>query len=77
LQPDEEAPEWLTCLVKNLRANLSEESMDIPCIFLTDERRCAIHIVRPLVCREYFCVKTTDAAPPDGCGDGAGRTPAK
>ena len=60
LVPGEEAPEWLLTLVNRLRTDFAAEAEDYPCVFLTDDLRCAIHAMpRPSVCREFVCEKTT------------------
>ncbi len=52
----EEAPEWLVTLVNRLRAVFADEAEEHPCVFLTDDLRCAIHdMERPSVCREFLC----------------------
>lgn len=57
LVPDEEAPEWLWCLVNRLKTTeLSATSEQYPCVFLTDDLRCSIHeMARPSVCVEFLC----------------------
>ena len=57
LVPGEEAPEWLWCLVNNLRAEFaSTAAEDYPCVFLTDDKRCAIHEMhRPGICVDFAC----------------------
>lgn len=52
---DENAPEWLIHLVDRLRTLFSAEAEDYPCVFLTDDMRCAIYEHRPAVCREFQC----------------------
>jgi len=56
LVPGEEAPEWLWCLVNRLRAEFGAVAEDFPCVFLTDDLRCAIHEMdRPDVCKKFIC----------------------
>ena len=56
LVPGEDAPEWLWCLVNRLRTEFANTAEDYPCVFLTDDMRCAIHdMERPSVCREFQC----------------------
>jgi len=56
LVPREEAPEWLWCLVNRLRREFSDTAEDYPCVFLTDDMRCAIHEMdRPSVCVGFVC----------------------
>ncbi len=54
--PQEEAPEWLRCLVNRLRTRVGFMSKGVPCVFLTSDNRCAIHdMERSSVCVNYFC----------------------
>lgn len=61
LMPDEEAPQWLTCLVRRLRTEFGAIAENFPCVFLTDTCQCAIHdMARPSVCVDFAC--ETEAA---------------
>lgn len=63
LAPGEEAPEWLWCLVNRLRREFWATAKDYPCVFLTDEMRCAIHeMTRPNVCVAFTCQADKAAA---------------
>lgn len=63
LIPDEEAPEWLWCLVNRLRTEFAATAEDYTCVFLTDDLRCAIHEMdRPQVCVEFVCNEREAAA---------------
>lgn len=56
LIPDEDAPEWLACLVNRLRSEFGHCAEEYPCVFLTDDMRCSIHEMRrPRVCVEFLC----------------------
>lgn len=56
LVPDEDAPEWLWCLVNRLRTHFAAIAEDFPCVFLTDDMRCSIHeMARPSVCVRFLC----------------------
>ena len=56
LIPDEPALEWLSCLVNRLRTEFGATAEEYPCVFLTDDMRCAIYeLERPRVCREFRC----------------------
>lgn len=56
LVPPEEAPEWLWCLVNRLRTEFGAIAEHFPCVFLTDDMRCAIHAMdRPSVCVGFAC----------------------
>lgn len=53
---EEDAPEWLRCLVSRLRTEFGSVAEDYPCVFLTDDMRCAIHDMhRPSVCVKFIC----------------------
>lgn len=57
----EPAPEWLATLVQRLRENFADVAEDIPCVFLTDNMRCAIHDAeRPSVCVDFQCQDAED-----------------
>ena len=61
LVPDEQAPEWLSCLVNRLRTEFGATAEDYQCVFLTDDMRCSIYEMgRPLVCREFTCKETEE-----------------
>jgi len=52
----EEVPEWLSCLVTRLRSYFADVAEEFPCVFLTDDLRCAIHdLAKPSVCAEFVC----------------------
>lgn len=54
--PGEEVPEWLRCLVNRLRSEFGATAEDHPCVFLTDDMRCAIHdMARPNICVDFTC----------------------
>ena len=56
LVSDEEAPEWLSCLVNRLQTEFGAIAKEYPCVFLTDDMRCAIHeMERPNVCVQFQC----------------------
>ena len=56
LLPGDESPEWLQCLVNRLRTEFGATSEEYPCVFLTDDMRCAIYeLERPRVCCEFSC----------------------
>jgi len=56
LIPDEEAPEWLWCLVNRLRTEFGAVADKYPCVFLTDDLRCSIHTTgKPGVCARFVC----------------------
>ena len=74
---DEDTPEWLGVLVANLRDNFADVAEDYHCVFLTDDNRCAIHELKPNVCREFQCAELGVAHAASGCvsefgGIGAG-----
>ena len=53
------APVWLWCLVRRLRENFADIAEEYPCVFLTDNMRCAIHkLDRPSVCVKFACKDT-------------------
>jgi len=52
---NEAVPGWLNTLVHALRRDFADVAEDYPCIFLTDENACAIHVHKPAACREFFC----------------------
>lgn len=57
----ESLPEWLRVLVIRLRAHFVQDAHDYPCIFLTDDRRCAIHdACKPPVCAAFTCHAETN-----------------
>ncbi|KKK86242.1 hypothetical protein LCGC14_2765180 [marine sediment metagenome] len=63
LIPDEEAPEWLSCLVNRLRTDFAAVAEEYPCVFLTDDLRCCIYEMgRPLVCRDFTCENAEEVA---------------
>lgn len=63
---EEDAPEWLWTLVRHLRADVGDIAEDYPCVFLTDDMRCAIHdMAHPQLCREFLC----DQPPEDRVND--------
>ena len=56
LCPGEESPEWLWCLVNRLRTEFGSVAENFPCVFLTDDCRCAIYdLGRPSVCVAFRC----------------------
>ena len=57
---DEEAPEWLRCLVTELRRHFAFEATHGRCVFLTEDMFCAIHdLAKPEVCRDFTCQEHT------------------
>jgi len=52
---DANAPAWLQVLVKNLRRHFGDASEDYPCVFLDERLQCAIHDLKPSVCRKFSC----------------------
>ncbi len=55
---DEDVPEWLSCLVNRLRTEFGSVAENYPCVFLTDDMRCAIHeMCQPDVCSHFQCAK--------------------
>ena len=60
LNPGEPAPEWLNVLVHALRRDFADVAEDYCCIFLTDANTCAIHVYKPVACREFHCVEVSD-----------------
>lgn len=72
LIPGEEVPEWLSCLVNRLRTEFGDTAEEYPCVFLTDDLRCAIHeMARPEICVNFLCDGEASAVPgnehPDDC----------
>ena len=65
---DNDAPSWMRTLVHNLVTNFAyvDDEGEIParyhCVFLTDDRRCAVQdVYKPKVCRDFLCDKAIDA----------------
>jgi len=53
---DDDKPEWLKLLVHRLRRAFGDVAEDHPpCIFLTEDNRCAIQKWKPAICAEFRC----------------------
>ena len=61
LMSDEDAPEWLRCLVRELWP-FAAVAEDYPCICLTGDRRCSIYEDRPGICVDFACDASTETA---------------
>ena len=54
--PDHELSAWLKQLVHSLCREFADVAEDHPCVFLTDDMKCAIHdLPRPTICEDFRC----------------------
>ena len=57
---DDDWPEWLVVLASRLKTFfVGDDALNYPCVFLTDDMRCAVHnVCKPVICRDFTCEET-------------------
>ena len=65
---DDDLPEWFVVLRDRLKPLfVGDGALDYPCVFLTDDMRCAIHdVCKPAICRDFTCAAEDRKAVSDG-----------